>query len=181
MKFDQDLCLNLQSDFGKMNSTLGSVVPLVMFYTDPRDASASRSCSIKWIVWLKFAKSRVVKIVPSPWSNIIGLTVWLESSGVAKKVSMVTDPQKEEGDLIPAAKIIFINITIKGPQLVFWRQENSPQFCQHILQWKKLSSIQIRRSSWSHATFYHLTNLYLSNTTPRGVMQPFWSQGASLF
>ena len=31
MKFDQDLCLNLQSDFGKMNSTLGSVVPLAMF------------------------------------------------------------------------------------------------------------------------------------------------------
>ena len=31
MKFDQDLCLTLQSDFGKMNSTLGSVVPLAMF------------------------------------------------------------------------------------------------------------------------------------------------------
>ena len=31
MKFDQDLCLNLQCDFGKMNSTLGSVVPLAMF------------------------------------------------------------------------------------------------------------------------------------------------------
>ena len=31
MKFDQDLCLNLQTDFGKMNSTLGSVVPLAMF------------------------------------------------------------------------------------------------------------------------------------------------------
>jgi len=27
----QDLCLNLQTDFGKMNSTLGSVVPLAMF------------------------------------------------------------------------------------------------------------------------------------------------------
>ena len=33
MKFDQDLCLNMQYDFGKMNSTLGSVVPLAMFYT----------------------------------------------------------------------------------------------------------------------------------------------------
>ena len=32
MKFDQDLCLNLQYDFGKMNSTLGSVVPLAMFW-----------------------------------------------------------------------------------------------------------------------------------------------------
>ena len=32
MKFDQDLCLNLKYDFGKMNSTLGSVVPLAMFY-----------------------------------------------------------------------------------------------------------------------------------------------------
>ena len=31
MKFDQDLCLNLQTDCGKMNSTLGSVVPLAMF------------------------------------------------------------------------------------------------------------------------------------------------------
>ena len=31
MKFDQDLCLNLQYDFGKMNSNLGSVVPLAMF------------------------------------------------------------------------------------------------------------------------------------------------------
>ena len=31
MKFDKDLCLNLQYDFGKMNSTLGSVVPLAMF------------------------------------------------------------------------------------------------------------------------------------------------------
>ena len=31
MKFDQDLCLNLQYDFGKNNSTLGYVVPLAMF------------------------------------------------------------------------------------------------------------------------------------------------------
>ena len=31
MKFDQDLCLNLKYDLGKMNSTLGSVVPLAMF------------------------------------------------------------------------------------------------------------------------------------------------------
>ena len=35
MKFDQNLCLNLWYDpigyFGKMNSTLGSVVPLAMF------------------------------------------------------------------------------------------------------------------------------------------------------
>ena len=32
MKFDQDLCLNLQYDVGKMNSTLGSVVPLAMIF-----------------------------------------------------------------------------------------------------------------------------------------------------
>ena len=32
MEFDQDLCLNLQYDFDKMNSTLGSVVPLAMFF-----------------------------------------------------------------------------------------------------------------------------------------------------
>ena len=31
MKFDQDLRLNLRYDFDKMNSTLGSVVPLAMF------------------------------------------------------------------------------------------------------------------------------------------------------
>ena len=35
MKFDQDLCLNLRYDFGKMNSTLGSVVPLAMFSLPP--------------------------------------------------------------------------------------------------------------------------------------------------
>ena len=33
MKFDQDLRLNLRYDIGKMNSTLGSVVPLAMFYS----------------------------------------------------------------------------------------------------------------------------------------------------
>ena len=32
MKFDRDLCLNLRYDFGKMSSTLGSVVPLAMFF-----------------------------------------------------------------------------------------------------------------------------------------------------
>ena len=31
-EFDQDLRLNLRYDFGKMNSTLGSVVPLAMFF-----------------------------------------------------------------------------------------------------------------------------------------------------
>ena len=39
MKFDLDLCLNLWNDpiyyFGKMNSTLGSVVPLAMFSSYP--------------------------------------------------------------------------------------------------------------------------------------------------
>ena len=30
-EIDQDLRLNLRYDFGKMNSTLGSVVPLAMF------------------------------------------------------------------------------------------------------------------------------------------------------
>ena len=35
MKFDQDLCLNLQYDFGKMNATIGSVVPLAMFFPCP--------------------------------------------------------------------------------------------------------------------------------------------------
>ena len=32
MKFDQDLRLHLRYDFGKMNSTLGFVVPLAMFF-----------------------------------------------------------------------------------------------------------------------------------------------------
>ena len=30
-EFDQDLRLNLRYDLGKMNSTIGSVVPLAMF------------------------------------------------------------------------------------------------------------------------------------------------------
>ena len=38
MKFDQDLCLNLYMTysgyFGKLNSTLGSIVPLAMFSFD---------------------------------------------------------------------------------------------------------------------------------------------------
>ena len=45
MKFDQDLCLNLQYDFGKMNSTLGSVVPLAMFNLIREE---SRDESIAW-------------------------------------------------------------------------------------------------------------------------------------
>ena len=35
MKFDQDLCLNSRCYFGKMNSILGSVVPLAMFFPCP--------------------------------------------------------------------------------------------------------------------------------------------------
>ena len=33
LKFDQELSENLQNDFGQQNWTLGSVVPLAMFYT----------------------------------------------------------------------------------------------------------------------------------------------------
>ena len=33
LQFDQDLRLNFRYDFGKMNSTLGSVVPLAMFFS----------------------------------------------------------------------------------------------------------------------------------------------------
>ena len=43
MKFDQDLCLNLQYDFGKMNSTLGSVVPLAMFEMSLSPANMANS------------------------------------------------------------------------------------------------------------------------------------------
>ena len=43
MKFDQDLRLNLRYDFGKMNSTLGSVVPLAMF------VHLSTPASIGWV------------------------------------------------------------------------------------------------------------------------------------
>ena len=48
--YGQDLCLNLQYDFGKMNSTLGSVVPLAMFFfqiTNILRRYASRAKSIK--------------------------------------------------------------------------------------------------------------------------------------
>ena len=44
MKFDQDLCLNLLYDIGKMNSTLGSVVPLAMFKLPLETAWRVASC-----------------------------------------------------------------------------------------------------------------------------------------
>ena len=46
MKFDQDLCLNLQYDFGKMNSTLGSVVPLAMFFSSARYLTVANHCGL---------------------------------------------------------------------------------------------------------------------------------------
>ena len=47
MKFDQDLCHKLQYDFGKMNSTLGSVVPLAMFTVQyPQSTSVTRSTMV---------------------------------------------------------------------------------------------------------------------------------------
>ena len=55
MKFDQDLCLKLWYDpigyFGKLNSTLGSVVPLAMFLTIHQDRPSTYPfltfCAIK--------------------------------------------------------------------------------------------------------------------------------------
>jgi len=52
MKFDQDLCLNLQYDFGKMNSTLGSVVPLAMFqffFFESTDITKGPLCFIAFV------------------------------------------------------------------------------------------------------------------------------------
>ena len=45
MKFDQDLRLNLRYDFGKMNSTLGSVVPLAMFMKSASSFSKEKDFS----------------------------------------------------------------------------------------------------------------------------------------
>ena len=50
MKFDQDLCLNLQYDFGKMNSTLGSVVPLAMFICEHEQCAIASPCCVSWCV-----------------------------------------------------------------------------------------------------------------------------------
>ena len=53
MEFDQDLCLNLQYDFGKMNSTLGSVVPLAMLFF--RTALFAVSITVSSLNELKFS------------------------------------------------------------------------------------------------------------------------------
>ena len=107
--------------------------------------------------------------------SLIGV-VWRRKKGVNGNRSLEGGRRSH-----PCCKTHFDQHHNQGSTACVLEAENSPQFCQHILQWKKLSSIQIRRSSWSHATFYHLPNLYSSNTTPRGVMQPLWSQGVSLF
>ena len=43
MQFDQDLCKN----FGKQNSTLGSVVPLAMFYSSFRGAAGDTDLNFR--------------------------------------------------------------------------------------------------------------------------------------
>ena len=52
MKFEQDFCLNLWYDpisyFGKMNSTLGSVVPLAMFHYWKWEGQPNRPPCIWW-------------------------------------------------------------------------------------------------------------------------------------
>ena len=60
MKFDQDLCLNLQYDFGKMNSTLGSVVPLAMFFN--------------WAHPLDWATQKMLRLAPPLNFLSVGIT-----------------------------------------------------------------------------------------------------------
>ena len=50
MKFDQELCVNLQYDFGKMNSTLGSVVPLAMFGDNALEMTSEFKCYLITVI-----------------------------------------------------------------------------------------------------------------------------------
>ena len=69
MKFDQDLCLNLQYDFGKMNSTLGSVVPLAMFW------KWDQSCNFRqFSIWSSDALVGEYSSVDLSWHQEVVLT-----------------------------------------------------------------------------------------------------------
>ena len=71
MKFDQDLRLNLRYDFGKMNSTLGSVVPLAMFSSESgpgaavsgmsHEINSGYSCYITAALTTQNSKKRLLK------------------------------------------------------------------------------------------------------------------------
>ena len=68
IKCDQDLCLNLQYDFGKMISTLGSVVPLAMFKYHNRNRKNLRKTFSLYtatlvIVWIIFLVLKVAVYV----------------------------------------------------------------------------------------------------------------------
>ena len=70
MKFEQDFCLNLWYDpisyFGKMNSTLGSVVPLAMFYVHVEVRSeeiSSNSLVWHYYMWPKTPQNSTVVFV----------------------------------------------------------------------------------------------------------------------
>ena len=60
MKFDLDLCLNLQYDFGQINSTLGSVVPLAMFkrYVGPDEHVLVDAVVFHWLESLSFGEEK---------------------------------------------------------------------------------------------------------------------------
>ena len=68
MKFVQDLCLNLQYDFGKMNSTLGSVVPLAMFLF-----CSHLVWNISWAVSLFITQNGAVLL------EIIEMCIWVKT------------------------------------------------------------------------------------------------------
>ena len=63
----QDLCLNLQTDFGKMNSTLGSVVPLAMFVISPETAQLNCPFGRLWV--LRMTTSNPPTPTPPPISK----------------------------------------------------------------------------------------------------------------
>ena len=77
MKFDQDLCLNLRYDFGKMNSTLGSVVPLAMFdstdeqmcFADAADKLIDYSCLCNY-----YLKMRILHLISQSLMSAIKAT-----------------------------------------------------------------------------------------------------------
>ena len=64
MKYDQDLRLNLQYDFGNMNSTLGSVVPLAMFHYKFMHYSHSYSHmdDVSHIMWLLYDADKAMQM-----------------------------------------------------------------------------------------------------------------------
>ena len=90
MKCDQDLCLNLCYDlkkfnFGKMNSTLGSVVPLAMFH----NMSYVQSEKYKWNTAWQLARGTEAPLTLVPFLHIhFWKSYYLHSSTPPRRLSI---------------------------------------------------------------------------------------------